>query len=44
MGGVKQAENPAPLAADQPTPEEIIPAEADQERIKPRLARAFATI
>ena len=44
MGEVKQAENPAPLAVDQPTPEEFIPAEADQERIKPRLARAFATI
>ena len=44
MGKVKHAENPALLAVDQPTPEEIIPAEADQERIKPRLARAFATI
>jgi len=44
MGEVKQAEITAPLAVDQPTPGEIIPAEADQERIKPRLARAFATI
>jgi len=44
MGEVKKAENLAPLAVDQPTPEELIPAEADQERIKPRLARAFATI
>ena len=44
MDEVTQAENPAPLAVDQPTQEEIIPAEADQERIKPRLARALATI
>ena len=44
MGEMREAEITAPLAVDQPTPEEIIPAEADQERIKPRLARAFATI
>jgi hypothetical protein len=44
MGEVRKAEITAPPAVDQPTPEELIPAEADQERIKPRLARAFATI
>jgi len=44
MGEMREAEITAPLAVNQPTQEEIIPAEADQERIKPRLARAFATI
>ena len=44
MGEMREAEITAPLAVDQPTPEELIHGGADQERIKPRLARAFATI
>jgi hypothetical protein len=44
MGEVKQAEISAPLAVGQPTPEELIQGAADHERIKRRLARAFATI
>jgi hypothetical protein len=43
MGEVKQAENLAPLAVDQPT-EELIPGVADQESTQPWLARASATI
>jgi len=41
---MREVEINAPLAVGRPTPEELIQGGAGQARIKPRLARACATI